>query len=176
MDAPTASLVSRSLVIIDHIAATLIGAVLSVPLILLYPSIGIVAGIGIVFLANLLYFIYFEGRDGQTPVKQRFGLVVVSRDGTEIGYRDAAIRNAVRLLEIPTIYLLGIGLATATRYSQRLGDLTASTVVIEPDEYGDEYRITGEDVSDRERVVGYLLGGIGLLPLAGIILHIQQAI
>lgn len=176
MDAPTASLVSRSTVIIDHIAATLIGAVLSIPLILLFSGTGVIASIGVIAVANIAYFIYFEGKGGQTPMKERFGLVVVKKDGTSIGYRDAAIRNTVRLLEIPTVYLLGIGLATATRYSQRLGDVTASTVVIEPDEYNDEYRVTGEEISDRERVVGYLLVGIGALPLAGMVLHILQAL
>ncbi len=176
MDAPTASLVSRSTVIIDHLAATVIGAVLGIPLIILFSGIGIIAAIGVIALANIFYFIYFEGRDGQTPMKRRFGLVVVKKDGSEIGYRDAAIRNAVRLLEIPTVYLFGIGLATATRYSQRLGDVTASTVVIEPDEYEDTYRVTGDEISDRERVVGYLLVGIGALPLAGISLHILQAL
>lgn len=176
MDAPTASLVSRSTVIIDHIAATVIGGVLGLPLIVLFSGIGVIAAIGVIAITNILYFIYFEGQDGQTPMKQRFGLVVVKKDGSSIGYRDAAIRNTVRLLEIPTVYLLGIGLATATRYSQRLGDLTASTVVIEPDEYGDKYRVTGEEISDRERVVGYLLVGIGALPLAGITLHILQAL
>ncbi|MDY6771202.1 MAG: RDD family protein, partial [Candidatus Nanohaloarchaea archaeon] len=176
MDAEPASLVSRSLVVVDHLIASFIGLLVGgLPAVLFteyLPLDGLLLIAAAVGLANVGYFIYFEGRDGTTPVKQRFGLQVVTRDGSPIGYQQAAVRNIVRLGELATAYLVGIGLATATAYSQRPGDIAASTVVIEPEDQADSYRLKAREVSEQDRIVGYLVAGIGVLPLIGMLLQL----
>ncbi len=82
--------------------------------------------------AGLAYFVYTEGKHGQTIGKRALGLVVVTEDGEPIGYRDALVRNAFRAVDaLPAVFLLGAAVILVTERGQRVGDLVAETVVVE---------------------------------------------
>lgn len=77
------------------------------------------------------YFIYLEGSTGQTLGKRLVGLVVVTAEGGQVGYRDAAIRNVVRVVDaLPAFYLVGLAVILFTSRSRRVGDIVADTVVV----------------------------------------------
>lgn len=76
------------------------------------------------------YFVYLEGSTGQTLGKRLLGLVVVTADGEPVDYRDAAVRNVVRIVDVlPAFYIVGLATILFTDRSQRLGDVVADTVV-----------------------------------------------
>lgn len=82
--------------------------------------------------AGFAYFIYLEGRYGQTLGKRAVGIVVVDEDGEPIDYTDALVRNVLRVVDtLPMLYLLGAALIIVTERGQRVGDLAAGTVVVE---------------------------------------------
>ena len=79
------------------------------------------------------YFVYFEGKTGQTPGKRLLDVVVVKEDGRPCDYADAAVRNLLRIVDsiglvIP--YLVGLIVMFVTEDNQRIGDLVADTVVV----------------------------------------------
>lgn len=77
------------------------------------------------------YFIYFEGRSGQTIGKKLLDVVVVNQDGSPVGYGESAIRNVLRIVDaLPTLYLLGLIVILVSEDNQRIGDLVADTVVV----------------------------------------------
>jgi uncharacterized RDD family membrane protein YckC len=69
---------------------------------------------------------------GQTIGKRVLGLRVVDREGLRLTAPQVVLRNLIRPLDmLPSLYAVG-GIAMAfTRYSQRLGDLAANTIVIQ---------------------------------------------
>ncbi len=78
------------------------------------------------------YFIYLEGTYGQTVGKQVMNIVVVTQDGDPCDMRASAIRNVLRIIDnIPFIYLVGLVVIYLTDDRQRIGDLAASTIVVE---------------------------------------------
>lgn len=78
------------------------------------------------------YFVYTEGRYGQTLGKRALGIVVVSEDGEPIDSGDALVRNVLRIVDaLPGMFLLGAVLILLTERGQRVGDLAAETVVVE---------------------------------------------
>lgn len=82
-------------------------------------------------VAGLAYFVYTEGNYGQTLGKRAMGLVVVTEDGEPIDYRDALVRNVFRIVDaLPAFFLLGAAVILVTERGQRVGDLTAETVVV----------------------------------------------
>lgn len=83
-------------------------------------------------LVHLAYHIFFETlTSGRTPGKRLARLRVVRADGGPIGFRDAAVRNIVRLVDGPvTGYAAGVAAILATPRNQRLGDLAAGTIVV----------------------------------------------
>lgn len=88
-------------------------------------------------LARLVYVIYcgvFEWAWGTTPGKRVFGCVVLGQDGQRPGVRAVVLRNIMRLLELePYLQVWPLLLIIFfTRNRQRLGDLLAQTVVVEP--------------------------------------------
>lgn len=84
------------------------------------------------------YFIYFEGSTGQTLGKRLLGLVVVTSDGEPVDYRDAAVRNVVRVVDaLPAFYIVGLVAILLTDRSRRLGDVVADTVVTRAVQPGD---------------------------------------
>lgn len=79
------------------------------------------------------YFIYFEGKSGQTPGKSLMSIVVVKDDGTDCDYGAAAIRNVLRIIDqlgIVIPYLVGLIVMYVTDEHQRVGDIVANTVVV----------------------------------------------
>ncbi len=83
-------------------------------------------------LVHLGYHIFFETlTSGRTPGKRLARLRVVRADGGPIAFRDAAVRNIVRIVDGPvTGYVAGVAAILATARNQRLGDLAAGTIVV----------------------------------------------
>lgn len=89
-------------------------------------------GFGLVFwLVILAYFTYLEGSRGATFGKQVFRLRVTKVDGGRIGYREALIRNLVKmfppLLVLDALFLL----LFFSNEQQRVSDRLAETIVVE---------------------------------------------
>ena len=79
------------------------------------------------------YFIYFEGKSGQTPGKGVMDIVVVKEDGTDCDYAASAVRNVLRIVDqlgIVIPYLVGLIVMYVTDEHQRVGDIVADTVVV----------------------------------------------
>ena len=87
------------------------------------------AYIGMVVVLSLWfnYFAFSEWRWGQTIGKNATRLEVRSVDGAELTYRQASIRNVLRLIDF-----FGIGelMIVASKRKQRLGDKAAKSVVL----------------------------------------------
>ena len=99
---------------------------------LLGALLGLVGGL-FLLVFQFAYFIYFEGSSGQTPGKRLVSIVVVTSDGQPIGYREAAIRTVLRIVDglgIFVPYLVALALVLLTDDNQRLGDIVADTVVV----------------------------------------------
>ncbi|MCW8196267.1 RDD family protein [Proteobacteria bacterium 005FR1] len=94
------------------------------------------AGMGVMliswFLLEWFYPVFFEVfRAGQTPGKKKMGLRVVNDDLTPVGWGTSMIRNLLRWADFfPVLYTAGLATMAWNRYSQRLGDLAAGTLVI----------------------------------------------
>ena len=90
----------------------------------------------IIFFLNWGYFVLFEALNkGQTPGKRWAGLRVVLDSGLPIGWREAALRNFVRIADImppPACFVGGLAILLSKR-GKRLGDLLAGTMVIRED-------------------------------------------
>ncbi len=89
----------------------------------------------VVFVILFGYFVLFEVLNhGRTPGKMAVGLRVLRLDGGPVGFMPSAVRNLLRLVDgwdLLTLILCPIGAiaVVATEQNQRLGDLTAGTVV-----------------------------------------------
>jgi len=97
---------------------------------------GTAFGIALVTVGGFLvvygYETLFEAfRGGQTPGKQVLGVRVVLEDGSPIGFRAAAIRNLLLIVDGPlTLYTVGAISIVLSKKDQRLGDLAAGTIVV----------------------------------------------
>lgn len=96
------------------------------------------AGVGLIllvlFAAQWIYFVAWEGATGRSPGKMALGLRVVTANGRPIRYRAAALRNLLRAADIlPIAYVVGVVTMSITSRFQRLGDLVAGTMVIIPE-------------------------------------------
>lgn len=92
----------------------------------------LVAG-GALCLTYLGYFFLFEATWSRTPGKYVQGLVVVDSSGGRCGWRRAAVRTLLRILEANPLLFGGLpaGLVImASERNQRLGDLAAGTLVV----------------------------------------------
>jgi len=79
------------------------------------------------------YHVLFETlASGRSPGKRAAGLRVVRAGGLPVRFRESAVRNIIRLIDLmpPVTYGLGAGVILATRRNQRLGDLAAGTLVV----------------------------------------------
>ncbi|HWL06785.1 MAG TPA: RDD family protein [Planctomicrobium sp.] len=78
------------------------------------------------------YFILFEMLwAGQSPGKRVVGIRVVKKGGYSLRLIDSLIRNLLRTVDLlPVCYGVGLVTVLSTRYSQRLGDLVAGTLVV----------------------------------------------
>lgn len=78
------------------------------------------------------YFIVLEDRSGQTVGKKVMRMVVVTQDGKRITLKQSIIRNVLRVLDaLPFLYLIGLIAIVLTKRKQRIGDITAKTIVVE---------------------------------------------
>lgn len=87
----------------------------------------------VILLTSAMLAVYaaaFEAAIGQTPGKRLAGCRVVGEDGGRCGLMPILIRNAARIAEF--YFLPLVILVPLTRSRQRLGDLLARTVVVEP--------------------------------------------
>lgn len=92
-------------------------------------AIGSLALFAVVFGYHVLFETLASGR---SPGKRALGLRVVSLGGAPVRFKDSAIRNIVRLIDLlpPVTYGLGAAVILLTRRNQRLGDLAAGTIVV----------------------------------------------
>jgi uncharacterized RDD family membrane protein YckC len=83
-------------------------------------------------LGMLVYYIVFEALVGYTPGKGLLGLVVIKENGEKIGWKEAIIRNILRIIDaLPTAYIIGAIAISGTSKQQRIGDLAANTLVVD---------------------------------------------
>jgi uncharacterized RDD family membrane protein YckC len=122
-------------------------ALIGVLLALLFMAAGILTGsmkdlagaagglmLVLLFAAQWVYFVAWEGALGRSPGKIVMGLAVVTTTGRPIGLRAAALRNLLRAADaLPTAYLLGVASMALSSRFQRLGDLVAGTMVVVPE-------------------------------------------
>ena len=92
-------------------------------------AIGSLAFFAVVFGYHVLFETLASGR---SPGKRALGLRVVRLGGAPVRFKDSAIRNIVRLVDLlpPVTYGLGAAVILLTRRNQRLGDLAAGTIVV----------------------------------------------
>ena len=84
------------------------------------------------FLALVLvYYTLLEAVTGTTIGKMLLGLRVLRMDGQSLRFKDAILRNTMRVIDgFPVLYLVGIVSIGMTTWNQRLGDLAAGTQVV----------------------------------------------
>jgi membrane protease YdiL (CAAX protease family)/uncharacterized RDD family membrane protein YckC len=119
-------------------AALLDSAVWIVGIVMFFPgwafegseTAALVASI-VLFSAWFNYFAFCEWRWGQTIGKNAFGIRVLPLDGGELGWSDAAMRNLLRLVDLP-LAMIGVLylIVRASPRRQRLGDRAAHTIVV----------------------------------------------
>lgn len=87
----------------------------------------------VLFAIHWGYYVFFEGLwHGSTPGKRSLGIRVIRQDGLPIGFREAALRNLLRVADMlpPPCYILGGLVAHFDRHGRRLGDMVAGTYVV----------------------------------------------
>jgi uncharacterized RDD family membrane protein YckC len=112
-------------------ASSLIGKLLSL-VAFLSPDLAVATSTLAYFLLSIGYGIGFEWLwRGQTIGKRVLGLRVMDARGLKLHVSQIVIRNVLRAVDtLPLLYMVG-GIACAVnRYSQRLGDIAANTVVV----------------------------------------------
>ena len=114
--------------IVDHVISFILGVGLAL-------AMGLWLGSqGAMYLGALLglfgYFIVLEGWSGQTVGKRLFGVIVVSRDGSPITFRQSLARNLLRVIDGILNYALGLVVMLVSQDRQRIGDHAAGTLVV----------------------------------------------
>lgn len=93
----------------------------------------IAISLGLLIPVYLTYCFAFEWLYGRTPGKTMLGLIVVTEGGDHIGFKQSAIRNILRYIDIlglpPAVYVVGLVSALVSPTAQRIGDRLADTVV-----------------------------------------------
>ena len=113
--------------LVDVAVVTLAAVVVAVALSLEGLSIGPAAVFWVV--AWFAYVVVTQGRYGQTAGKHLVGLVVATTDGRACSYRQAAVRELVRVGDLLSLNVVG-QVVRVGRRRQRLGDIVAGTVVV----------------------------------------------
>jgi len=87
------------------------------------------------FLVQWGYFVCCEMlMQGRSPGKAYAGLRVVRDGGLPIGFRESALRNLVRAVDmLPTAYVIGFVSMLISAQGKRLGDFAAGTLVVRED-------------------------------------------
>ena len=86
----------------------------------------------VVTLVILGYLVGFEAlNEGRTPGKRSVGIRVVTVEGDSIGFLAAFLRNLLRVIDfLPAVFIVGAASILLTKTNQRVGDITANTIVI----------------------------------------------
>ena len=82
------------------------------------------------YLLGFAYYIVFTGRGGQTPGKMALRIKVIRRDGREIGYGRAALREVIGKFVSGIILCIGYLMVVFDEQKQGLHDRMADTYVI----------------------------------------------
>ena len=83
------------------------------------------------FVLAMAYYALMEGYRGQTVGKMLFGIRVVREEGGGVpGFKAAAIRSLLRIVDGLFGYLVGFVAVLASEKNQRLGDMAAHTLVV----------------------------------------------
>jgi uncharacterized RDD family membrane protein YckC len=129
------------------VASSLLGKLLSV-LAFVSPDLATATSVLTYFILSLGYGIGLEWLwRGQTLGKRVLGLRVMDARGLKLHVSQIVIRNVMRAVDmLPILYMVGGIACAANRYSQRLGDIAANTVVVrrQPLEIPDVGVIVGE--------------------------------
>jgi len=143
--------------LVIRLALSLLIAIPAIFVVVNFPGLGSHALGGAVigyFCLHFGYYVYFEVvHRGQTPGKRRMGLRTVKLSGAPVDFAASALRNILRVVDwLPGFYGIGVVCMFSTTLEQRLGDLTAGTVVVrekligsaldQPVEPGDDYAET----------------------------------
>ncbi|MEM8930805.1 MAG: RDD family protein [Acidobacteriota bacterium] len=98
----------------------------------LIPGLGTGLYLMCAFLLTWFFPVAFEvWRNGQTPGKSIFGLQVVHDDGTPVGLAASTLRNLMRFADfLPFAFGAGLTSMYLSKDFQRLGDLSAGTLVV----------------------------------------------
>ncbi|MCG7974452.1 MAG: RDD family protein [Candidatus Thiodiazotropha taylori] len=87
------------------------------------------------FLIEWFYPVVFELHNGATPGKRAMGILVIQENGTPVTPAASVIRNLLRSVDfLPFLYGIGLVSMLSNRSFQRLGDLTAGTLVVYRDQ------------------------------------------
>jgi uncharacterized RDD family membrane protein YckC len=96
---------------------------------------GLISGFRMVavFVVAWGYHVFFEVRaQGRSPGKRLCGLRVVDSRGLPVTFQQSFVRNIVRVVDsAPMFYGAGALVSLLDRWSRRLGDIVADTLVIE---------------------------------------------
>ncbi len=98
---------------------------------LIYSHNGAVATIA-TLVAILVYCIVLEMRFGATLGKAVFKLKTVSANGLPLGWREAIIRNTVKVLSLALFPYLPVLIMALNPARQRLGDMFGRSIVVAP--------------------------------------------
>ena len=114
--------------VLDYVASIAGGAVLGFGLAVALDSIvGIYLGMP---LGIVGYYVVLEGAFGQTLGKRVAGVIVVSRDGSPITFRQSLVRNLLRVVDAFFHYAVGLVVMLVSEDAQRVGDIAADTLVV----------------------------------------------
>lgn len=121
--------------LIDFFAVGFLTALVSSGLMffaLISPDLAMALIVLATFLLQVGYTIVLEWFwRGQTLGKRLLGLRVMDVQGLKLQSSQIVVRNLLRFVDmLPVFYLVGGFFAAVTRYSQRLGDLAANTIVV----------------------------------------------
>ena len=96
------------------------------------PDLAQAIGIALYFVISIGYGIALEWHwRGQTIGKRLMRIRVMDREAMHLTAGQIVLRNLIRAVDmLPAFYLVGGAAFFFTRYSQRLGDLAANTIVI----------------------------------------------
>jgi uncharacterized RDD family membrane protein YckC len=100
------------------------------------------------FCVSWGYFAFFEiAWNGQTPGKRVAKIRVIKDSGRPINAFEAIGRNVLRAIDfLPALYALGVFVTLLNRYSRRIGDYVAGTVVVY-DSWSDDLPLNWDLVS-----------------------------
>jgi uncharacterized RDD family membrane protein YckC len=87
----------------------------------------------VLVLLGVVYHFALESRDGQTIGKRRYGIRVVSLDGTPASPKAIAVRSLLRVIDsLPLWYFSGLlsMVRTGPQRRQRIGDVVGETKVV----------------------------------------------